>query len=446
MSNFLLFLVFYTLMVLVFGSMQYVVFQTFKKWYTFSFLSPITQKRLRQLAIGIIIIGNLLFFPRFAITYTTWHESLLLQKFLINPGGIYFAFIFVLFVFSALFSGYHNLVKLADFVKRFINPGSSYSKPPTINASNADAERSPESPVSTLRKNNNGLYSRREFIRTAGTVAFGAPLLLTSGLSAATHRNYVISKHTLYYPNLPSGLEGLKIAHISDIHSGIYMNPNQIREIYEIVNSLNPNISVITGDMVDTHESEIPGIRDTIDMLKTDYGVFACPGNHDHYASINGLVDALVDKPVNLLRNRNQNLVINGEPLSIIGIDDAGESGRDFDDIDRAANGSDPDAFKILLSHRPHMFDEAVKRDINLTLSGHTHGGQIGFELGPIELYPIDLFQKYSRGHYQNGNHQLYVNVGVGLVGAPIRLVRPEITEITLTSNPGLKSSRVVNA
>ncbi|MCH8557221.1 MAG: metallophosphoesterase [Balneolia bacterium] len=446
MSNFLLFLVFYTLMVLVFGSMQYVVFQTFKKWYTFSFSSSVTHDRLKKLAIGILVVGNLLFFPRFAITYTTWHESLLLQKFLINPGGIYFAFIFMLFVFSALYSGFSNLYKFTAFIKRFIQRDHSYKQAQKTTAAAPEPAAVPEYSSVNDNKTSGGLYSRREFIRTAGTVAFGAPLLLTSGLSAATHRNYVISKQTFYYPNLPSGLEGLKIAHISDIHSGIYMNSNQIREIYEIVNSLNPNISVITGDMVDTHESEIPAIRDTIDMLKTDYGVFGCPGNHDHYASINGLQSALTDKPISLLRNRSHNLTINGEPVSIIGIDDAGETGRNFDDLDAALAGANPESFKILLSHRPHKFEEAAHKDINLTLSGHTHGGQIGFDLGPLELYPIDLFQKYSRGHYQKGDHQLYVNVGVGLVGAPIRLVRPEITEITLTSNPELKGSVVVNA
>jgi|GEM_PF-1090078 len=451
MNNFFLFLVFYTLMILVFGGMQYVVYQTFTKWYTFSFTSPATRSRLKKVAIGVLIAGNFLFFPRFAITYTTWHELLFIQQFMINPGGIYFAFIFVLFVFSALYTLIRNISTFTSFARRFLKREQASSGGPQISAANK--VDSPSSSPSNLQTSSSysgstssGLYSRRQFIRTAGTVAFGAPLLLTTGLSAATHRNYVISRQTLLYPNLPSGLEGLKIAHISDIHSGIYMNPSQIQEIFEIVNSLDPNLTVITGDMVDTHESEIPGIRDTVDMLKTDYGVFGCPGNHDHYASINGLMSALSDKPVTLLRNQTRNFVINGEPISLLGIDDAGEAGRNFDDLDLAIAGANPDAFKILLSHRPHKFDDAIKHDINLTLSGHTHGGQIGFDFGPFELYPIDLFQKYSRGHYQKGEHQLYVNVGVGLVGAPIRLVRPEITEITLTSRPELKRSEVVSA
>jgi predicted MPP superfamily phosphohydrolase len=92
------------------------------------------------------------------------------------------------------------------------------------------------------------------------------------------------------------------------------------------------------------------------------------------------------------------------------------------------------------------MFDTAIKHDIDLTLSGHTHGGQIGFEFAGVELYPIDLFQKYSRGHYQMNDKQLYVNVGVGLVGAPIRLVRPEITLLTLTSNPNKVMHTIMDA
>ncbi|AXI99411.1 putative phosphohydrolase, MPP superfamily [Cyclonatronum proteinivorum] len=451
MDNFVIFFVFYTMMLVVFGGMQYVVFQLYKRWFTYSFETERAQKTCLRIGYGVLFVGNLLFWPRFVIAYTYLHDSAFLQKFMVYPGGLYFAIIFLLFVFSTLIyagRGIQHVMNYFKFAFGKTKPGNSSEQAQM--AAGQSPELQPE-PVPVPVSENvtspepTGI-SRRSFIRTAGAAAFGAPLLLTTGLSAATHRNYVISKNTLYFPNLPTGLEGLRLVHISDIHSGIFMNKRQIQEIYEIINSLNPNLVAITGDLVDTHITEIPNIRDTISMLKTDYGVFGCPGNHDHYASADALMDALADKPVSMLQNAHRELRINGEKLTMIGIDDAGEVGRDFADIEKAVRGSDPESFRILLSHRPHMFDDARAKDISLTLAGHTHGGQIGFNIAGLELYPIDWFHPYSRGHYTKEDRHLYVNVGVGLVGAPIRLVRPEITELTFTSNPALAGSVVMNA
>lgn len=446
MDNFLIFFVFYTMMLVVFGGMQYVVFQLYKRWFTYSFITGNARKNCLRIGYGVLFIGNLLFWPRFIITYTYLHDSVFLQKFMVYPGGLYFAIIFILFVFSTLFYIWRGVQNVSDYLKFAFRKEDAELTPHDTTGSNGSEETSFSADEEPVPANEVSGMSRRNFIRTAGAAAFGAPLLLTTGLSAATHRNYVISKHTLYFPQLPTGLEGLRLVHISDIHSGIFMNKRQIEEIYEIINSLNPNFVAITGDLVDTHVTEIPNIRDTISMLKSDYGVFGCPGNHDHYASAEALMDALADKPISMLQNAHQELRINGEKLTVIGIDDAGEVGRDFADLEAAVRGSDPDSFRILLSHRPHMFDDARAKDINLTLSGHTHGGQIGFNIAGLELYPIDWFHPYSRGHYRKEDRHLYVNVGVGLVGAPIRLVRPEITELTFTSNPALAGSVVMNA
>ncbi len=435
MNTFFIFLLFYTLMIAVFGGFQYVVFKTYTRWYNYSFESAGARHICRKIAIFILVVGNLFFYSRFPLNYTTLDQSLIVQNLVIIPGGIYFAFIFILFVGSVVFYVIRALVSVKRRVQgkaanELVGSGSE------VNKQGSGKDILPASGI-----------TRKQFLRTAGAVAFTAPFVITTGLSAATHRNYVITKKTLLFPGLPTGLEGLKLVHISDIHSGMYMNRNQISEIYEIVNSLHPQLVAITGDLVDTHRSEIPAVRDTISMLKSDYGVFACPGNHDHYASISGLLSALKDKPAQMLQNDAVSFSINNEPVSIIGIDDAGEGGRNFADFDRAFSQAEPDSFKLLLSHRPHMFDKASEHQVQLTLAGHTHGGQIGFNFAGAELYPIDLFHTYSRGHYTKGDmHHLYVNVGVGLVGAPIRLVRPEITELTLTSNPDRVRSETLNA
>jgi len=371
-----------------------------------------------------LVLGNVLFFIRFILTPTGFYEYPLVQSVLIEPGGIYFAWMFLLSAAGILYLEFR-------LISRFFSTKKTDEKPRFDSLQNASSDP---------------LQSRRAFIKKAGAIAFTAPLILTTGLSLATHRQYIITRQTLYYPGLASGLEGLKLVHISDIHSGIYMNRTQIAEIFELVNGLYPDLILITGDLIDTHISEIPAITSTIDMLNSTYGVYACPGNHDHYASITALESALTSTKVNFLKNDAKILRINGERVSVMGIDDAGNGSRNFADFNKALSLSEKESFRLLLSHRPDMFDIASQQSVDLTLSGHTHGGQIGFNVAGLDVYPIDFFQKYSRGHYQKNSQQLYVNVGVGLVGVPIRLLRPEITLLTLTSDPTKKQVFVENA
>lgn len=258
--------------------------------------------------------------------------------------------------------------------------------------------------------------------------SFGAPVLA----ALSTSREYKIKQVPVYFSNLPSGLNGLTIAQISDIHSGVFMTENQIREIFDIVNSLHPNMIAITGDFIDSTNAEIPPVYNAVDMLQADYGVFGCLGNHDHFADWRKLSAALTEKDVQLLTNVNRNLNVNGERLSMAGVDDAGRGFANFADIEKAVQGVDPDAFKILLSHRPAFFPEAKRHGIDLTLAGHTHGGQVIGDNFGIEINPIRYFHRYLEGLYQEDGRQLYVNVGVGVAAVPIRLVPREITLLTL--------------
>ena len=399
--------------------MQWVAYKAFKHWIGQSVENSTFFNRI---AFWFLLIGNILFYSRFVVSFTTLHNYEAIQWLLIKPGGIFFATIFLQFIIATIYFGVILFNKIAR--KR----------------------ETPTTVESQISGTNNVDLGRRKFLKTAGTLAFAAPVILNTGFAVATHRNYIITNQTLYYPSLPSELEGLKIVHISDIHSGIFMTKNQILEIFELVNAQYPDLICITGDFVDTHISEIPNVKQSIDTLKSTYGIYGSPGNHDHYANIDAVIDAFSETKVNMLQNSSSQLIIDGAPFQLIGLDDAGSGNMNFADPESAFRNFDPEAFKILLSHRPHLFDMATQKNINLTLSGHTHGGQLAIDIPGIEIYPIDWFHKYSRGHYGSGNSQLYVNVGVGLVGAPIRLVRPEITVLTLTANPLKEGKTVQNA
>jgi predicted MPP superfamily phosphohydrolase len=210
------------------------------------------------------------------------------------------------------------------------------------------------------------------------------------------------------------------------------MTEGDMRQIFEIVNSLHPQLTLLTGDQVDNADSQIPPLHRALEVLKAEYGVFGVLGNHDHYANAERVAAAMRDRSVTVLSNEHRTLNVNGERLSLVGIDDAGNGARNFADIDAATENLSPEGFRIFLSHRPDTFATARAHGMHLSLAGHTHGGQVGIEIGGIKINPVYLIHKYARGLYQEGGKYLYVNVGVGMVGVPIRLVRPEIAFFSL--------------
>jgi predicted MPP superfamily phosphohydrolase len=270
--------------------------------------------------------------------------------------------------------------------------------------------------------------SRRAFLQAAGAFSLGAPLVLTGYGALKTARDYKVKRLEIPFENLPRALDGFTIAQISDIHSGTFMNEQEMIKIREIMDSQHPQIAVMTGDFVDTSAREIEPVARVFSKLKTDYGIFGCMGNHDIFDNYRAVSAAMKDSGIVMLENSNKTLGVNGENLNLLGVND----GR-FANLQKTKNGVDPDGFKILLAHRPEFFRQSYKGGIDLQLSGHTHGGQLGLNFFGIRLSPMQFFHKYINGLYKVAKSYLYVNPGVGMVFAPIRIgVRPEITLITL--------------
>jgi hypothetical protein len=207
-----------------------------------------------------------------------------------------------------------------------------------------------------------------------------------------------------------------------------------MEEIFEIVNSLQADLIVLTGDFVDSNDHEIEPLAKALPLLKAEYGVLGCLGNHDHFATAERVATAIEQSGVVLLNNAHYSFSICSEKLSFVGVDDAGRGTRYFARLDEAVKGLEPESFKIMLTHQPRFFPQARRAGMDLTLAGHTHGGQVGIEYAGINLNPVYLVHEYARGLYEEEGKTLYVNVGVGMVGVPIRLVAPEITLITLQS------------
>ena len=297
------------------------------------------------------------------------------------------------------------------------------------------ASPEPHAPLTTHHAH----VSRRQFLARATYAYAAAGLgLSTYGIWSAD-RLPVITRRTLFFPDLPPGLDGIRIAHLSDVHAGIHMEREKMEAIVAQTNALRPDLICQTGDMIDIAASFIPDYVRAFRDLRAPLGVVTVLGNHDRYTGEDAVIRGVRDAGQAFVQNGAHVVERNGTPLALVGIDDPRNWRADDPqdaDVDVALRRSPPEAFKILLAHRPGAFDGAAPRGIPLTLAGHIHGGQI--YLPVIGWSAGRLITKYVMGHFRQGASQLYVSRGIGVVGVPIRIfVPPEIALLELRRGDG---------
>jgi len=283
--------------------------------------------------------------------------------------------------------------------------------------------------------------SRRQFLARA-TYAYAAAGVGLSGYGIwSAERLPSITRRTLVFPDLPLPLNGLRIAHLSDVHAGIHMSEEKMREIVKQTNALGPDLIVQTGDMIDISQSFIPDYVRAFRDLHAPLGVVTVLGNHDRYTGQDAVIRGVKDAGQVFVKNGAHVIERGGAALALVGIDDPRNWRADDpqdDDLDEALRLTPPakDAFRILLAHRPGAFDGAAPRAIPLTLAGHIHGGQ--FYLPVVGWSPGRLITKYVMGHFTQGTSQLYVSRGIGVVGVPLRVFVPaEIALFELRRSDG---------
>ena len=240
--------------------------------------------------------------------------------------------------------------------------------------------------------------------------------------------------------NCPSSWSGLRITQISDIHVGRNIDHAQLERFVARVNDLAPDVICITGDIADSPAADLETFFPVLGGLRARYGVFAILGNHDHYAGADRVAAALRRlTSFTVLRDQHTAININGTRLHVIGLDD---HGRDWARglvrvpyLDTALAGPAREPV-LLLSHRPDVFPQAAALGVDLTLAGHTHGGQIGVPWFNGRIRNLaEFITPFDRGLYHREGSYLYVNCGLGVTGQRIRLNTPrEITLIELQS------------
>src|SRR6476620_5610655 len=231
----------------------------------------------------------------------------------------------------------------------------------------------------------------------------------------------------IWLDRLPSNLDGFRIVHLSDIHHSPFTSLDHIRRAVRISNRLKPDIFLLTGDYVSHHPEFIGPVAEVLGELKAEFGTFACLGNHDHWTDPDLVTHLFRGEGIGMLVNEGFRLETDGGSFWLAGVDDymVGKT-----DVEAALKGSYPDELKILLAHNPIIFRQAARAGVDLTLSGHTHGGQIKMRDPEKRILPQ---RKLKAGLHIRRNSQIYITRGIGTVVVPMRYqCPPEISLLEL--------------
>jgi predicted MPP superfamily phosphohydrolase len=371
---------------------------------------------------------------------------------------------------SALFA--YLAVKLVRGLDRLWASGRSAARRNSAPTSLPNLEKAnppvPATPASAASAELLPDPSRRYFFRTASALAGAAPFLSVMYGFAAERLDYRIHRVEIPTANLPPALDGMKIVQLSDIHLSGYMSRTDVRRAVEMANDLGADLAVVTGDFITGASDPLADCIDEIRQLRAPLGIFGCNGNHEIYARAEDAAQRLfAESGMKLLRHENAQLAFRGADINLLGVDYQRErtpGGHRLQMLPDLAPLVRRDMPNILLSHNPNTFNRAAELGIELSLAGHTHGGQIQVEILDHRLSAARFITDYIAGAYfrplsmpaadnralKDANYSadngavasshaqpplsvLYVNRGLGTVGAPVRLgVPPEITLLTL--------------
>ena len=299
--------------------------------------------------------------------------------------------------------------------------------------------------------------TRSKFLSKLGIGLVSIPAIgLTYGVAFGAH-DYKVRKIAIYLDNLPLCLEGIRMGHISDIHCGSFFNKRAVENGVAMFMREKPDIVFFTGDLVNNLGIEVRDYANIFSRIKAPLGSFSVLGNHDYgdyvkwnsvaakEANFRSVIEAHKKLSWRLLMDENINLKIDGENISIIGVQNWGARGHfpKYGDLKKACNGVPNSNLKILLSHDPSHWESEILPKfsfIDITLSGHTHGMQFGVEIdNNYKWSPVQYLYKQWAGLYHKNSQYLYVNRGFGYIGFPGRVgIPPELTVIELRKKHSL--------
>ncbi len=294
------------------------------------------------------------------------------------------------------------------------------------------------------------LPNRRKFVSQIALGLSALPFLsLIYGITVGKY-NFKVIKQMVYFPDLPDEFDGFTITQISDVHSGSFDNAEKINYAIDLVNEQNSDMILFTGDIVNTHATEMHPWLESFNRIKEHkYGKFSVLGNHDYgeyvtwpseeakAENFEAIKKLYGDIGFQLMLNDHQFVQKGNDKIAVVGVENWGMNFKQAGDLKKASEGLSPEDFKILMSHDPSHWENEVKNHENnfhLTFSGHTHGMQFGIEIPGVFKWSLaEYIYKQWAGLYENKGRYVYVNRGFGFHAYPGRVgIMPEITVIQL--------------
>ena len=272
---------------------------------------------------------------------------------------------------------------------------------------------------------------RRRFLQTAQGALLAVPVGVVGYGTFIERYNFELNEVDLPIPGLPKDLEGLRLVQLTDIHLSPYLSAKELAHCVGMANETKAHIALVTGDLISFEEDPLDDCLDQLAKLKSEAGTFGCMGNHEIYAGSEDYTQRRgAELGMRFLRQQHTGLRFGDATLNLAGVD---YQRRERPYLVGSEKLVAPDATNLLLSHNPDVFPVAAKKGFQGTISGHTHGGQVRFELLRQDLTVARFITPYVHGLYQTDESAIFVSRGIGTIGLPTRFgAPPEVSLIRL--------------
>lgn len=271
---------------------------------------------------------------------------------------------------------------------------------------------------------------RRSVLQAAGVAVCLVPVVAT-GFGIVRRNRFRVSEVSIPIPNLPPDLDGLRMVQISDIHLSEFLNARELAAAIDMANETRANLALITGDLITRRGDPLDICLRQLARVRADAGVLGCLGNHEIYAEAEDYVTAQGRRiGIQFLRRESKLLRFGNATINFAGVDYQRMHSAYLAGAERLIV---PGAINIMLSHNPDVFPVAAAQGYDLTIAGHTHGGQVDVEILHQHVNVARYFTPYVRGLYRRNNSSVYVSSGLGTIGVPVRIgAPPEISVLRL--------------
>jgi predicted MPP superfamily phosphohydrolase len=272
--------------------------------------------------------------------------------------------------------------------------------------------------------------ARRRILRAAGAAVCVVPVI-GAGIGFVRRNRFRVSELPVPIPNLPKDLDGLRIVQITDIHLSEFLSEREFASAIDMANEARAHLALVTGDLITRRGDPLDACLRQLARLRADAGVLGCLGNHEVYAEVEDYVTTQGRRMgIEFLRHQSKLLRFGSAAINFAGVDYQKMNSRYLAGAERLIV---PGAVNVLLSHNPDVFPVAAAQGYHLTIAGHTHGGQVDFEILHQHVNVARYFTPYVRGLYRHDNSSVYVSTGLGTIGVPVRIgAPPEISVLRL--------------